>query len=369
VTRLRDLGVAIGPYEPGRFNAITDVAGVCVGHTTLIRGDGPLVLGQGPVRTGVTVILPRDGSVRERPLFAGSYTLNGAGDFAGLEWVRESGLLTTPIAITNTHSLGVVRDALVAHEVRNQPPGGLWFAMPTVAETYDGLLNDIDGQHVTAQHVFDAIAAASDGPVAEGNVGGGTGMLCHGFKGGIGTSSRVLPDDQGGWTVGVLVQANYGRREDLHVAGVPVGQRIPAEEVPTPGPLPVQPPPGTGSIIIVVATDAPLLPDQCRRLAVRAGVGLSRVGGGTGDTSGDIFLAFSTGNTTIPPDQLRGDTPLTFGVETVSHQRIAPLLQATSDATEEAIVNAMLAAETMVGRDGITAHALDAKRLRAALDA
>jgi D-aminopeptidase len=367
VTRLRDLGAAIGPYAPGPLNAITDVAGVRVGHTTLIRGDGPLVVGEGPVRTGVTVILPREGPVREQPLYAGTYTLNGAGDFAGLEWVRESGLLTTAIAITNTHSLGVVGDALVAHEIRNQEPGGLWFAMPAVAETYDGVLNDIDGQHVTAQDVFDAIAAARSGPVAEGNVGGGTGMLCHGFKGGIGTSSRVVPGEHGGWTVGVLVQANYGRREDLHVAGVPVGQRIPLSEVPGVGPVPL--PPGTGSIIIVVGTDAPLLPDQCRRLAVRAGVGLSRVGGGTGDTSGDIFLAFSTGNRTIPPDHLRGDTALTFTVESVSHQRIAPLLQATADATEEAIVNAMLAAETMVGRDGITAHALDPERLRAALSA
>jgi D-aminopeptidase len=280
--------------------------------------------------------------------------------------------------LTNTHSVGVVRDAIVAWEVRRQQSGGAdtaqptYWSMPAVAETYDGRLNDIDGQHVTAEHVLAATDAASSGPVAEGNVGGGTGMLCHGFKGGIGTSSRVVPAEDGGWTVGVLVQANYGRREDLRVGGVPVGQRIPVTEVAAPALSIDRPsgpglPPGAGSIIILVATDAPLLPDQCRRLAMRAAVGLSRVGGGASDGSGDIMLAFSTGNTGCPAEYYWPGTPLTFDVTAVAHQRIAPLLQAAADATEEASVNAMLAAETMVGRDGITAYGLDPARLRAAM--
>jgi D-aminopeptidase len=371
MTRLRDLGMAIGSLETGPLNAITDVEGVRVGHSTIIEGEGPLIVGTGPVRTGVTVILPRKGSAREQPLFAGAFTLNGNGEFTGLEWIRESGLLTTPIGLTNTHSVGVVRDALVAYESRALQAGGRYWSMPAVGETYDGWLNDVDGQHVTVAHVFDALESASSGPVAEGNVGGGTGMVCHGFKGGIGTSSRVVSADDGGWTVGVVVQANYGRREELRVGGVPVGKLIPVSEVPSLGPSIDRPlewlPPGAGSFIAVVATDAPLLPDQCRRLATRAAVGLSRVGGGASDASGDLMLAFSTGNAAIPAEYYWAQTPLTYQVTTVSHQRTAPLLQATADATEEAIVNALLAAETMTGRDGITAYSLEPDRLLAAM--
>jgi D-aminopeptidase len=371
MTSLRDLGLAIGSLETGPLNAITDVEGVRVGHTTIIDGDGPLVVGNGPVRTGVTVILPRATSAREQPLFAGAFTLNGNGEFTGLEWIRESGLLTTPIGLTNTHSVGVVRDALVAYESREREAAGRYWSMPAVAETYDGWLNDIDGQHVTAAHVIAALGSASTGTVAEGNVGGGTGMVCHGFKGGIGTSSRRLSAKDGAWTVGVLVQANYGRREELRVAGVPVGEMIPVSEVPD---LPSvdragRPslPPGAGSIVVIIATDAPLLPEQCRRLATRAGVGLSRVGGGASDASGDLMLAFSTANTEIPAEYYWADTPLTYELRAVAHQRTAPLLQAAADATEEAIVSALLAAETMVGRDGFTAYGLDPDRLVAAM--
>jgi D-aminopeptidase len=369
MARLRDLGLSIGTLEPGPFNAITDVSGVAVGHRTLIEGDGPLVVGRGPVRTGVTVILPRPVPTRQHPLFAGAFTLNGNGEFTGLEWVRESGLLTTPIALTNTHSVGVVRDAVVAHELRSvtfPDASTFWWSTPLVAETYDGLLSDAAGQHVTAEHVFEALESAGAGHVEEGNVGGGTGVTCHGFKGGIGTSSRVIPIADGGWTVGVLVQANYGSREDLRVNGVPVGQRITANEVPLPA-FAAQPA-GSGSIIIIIATDAPLLPDQCRRLAKGGAVGLARVGGGSSDSSGDIMFAFATGNTTIPPEAYPNKGPLTMRLEAVCHQSISPLLVAVSDATEEAILNALLAADTMTGRDGFTAHRLEPDRLLAAMN-
>src|SRR5690242_20053294 len=291
--RARDLGIRIGLGNPGPNNAITDVAGVAVGHTTLIRGDGPLVVGQGPVRTGVTVVCPRGPEHRREPVFAGCHRLNGNGELTGLEWVRESGLLTTPVAITNTHSVGVVRDALVAASIDGAD--STW-SLPVVGETYDGSLNDINGFHVKAEHLDQALADARGGPVEEGTVGGWTGMICHEFKGGIGTASRVIAAEAGGWTVGVLVQANYGKRAWLRVDGVRVGEAIPTSEVPSPSdersPRP-GPQAGSGSIIVVVATDAPLLPHQCERLAQRAGLGIARVGGTGGHTSGDLFIAFA----------------------------------------------------------------------------
>ena len=331
--RARELGIVLGDLEPGPANAITDVDGVRVGHTTLIEGED--------VRTGVTVVVPPD-----EPLFAGAHRLNGNGELTGLEWVRESGQLTTPVGITNTYSVGVVRDALVAARTR-----GLW-ALPVVGETWDGLLNDIGGFHVTREHAFAALESASGGAVAEGNVGGGTGMVCHGFKGGIGTASRRAGDH----VVGVLVQANHGRRSRLRVDGVPVGTLIGPERVPTP-PSPFSP--GAGSIIVVAATDAPLLPHQCDRLAQRAALGIGRTGGAGENSSGDLVLAFATGNRGLE----QGDrVPL----EMLSNDRIDPLFYAVIDATEEAIVNALLAAETMTGR-GVTVHGLDGHLLLEAL--
>src|SRR3954454_8983118 len=285
--RARDLGIRIGTLAPGRWNAITDVAGVHVGHTTLIKGNGPLVIGQGPVRTGVTMVVPRAGNPGDDPLFAGSHVLNGDGEMTGLIYIAEKGLLATPIGITNTHSVGMVRDAIIAYDVEHGTRAytNTW-SLPVVAETYDGFLSDINGFHVRPDHVFAALDAAATGAVAEGNVGGGTGMICHGFKGGIGTSSRVLPPDKGGWTTGVPVQANYGSRARLTIDGVPVGRALPAAEIPTPR---AAPPADAGSIIVIVATDAPLLPMQCRRMAQRASLGIARVGGVGGDSSGDIF--------------------------------------------------------------------------------
>ncbi len=360
--RARDLGIRIGLGTPGPFDAITDVAGVTVGHTTLISGDGPLVVGQGPVRTGVTVVCPRGATALHEQVFAGAHRLNGNGELTGLEWVRESGLLTTPIAITNTHSVGVVRDALVAVSV--EADDAPW-SLPVVGETYDGLLNDMNGFHVTAEHLCAALDAAAGGPVAEGTVGGGTGMVCHEFKGGIGTASRVIAAEAGGFTVGVLVQANYGKRAWLRVDGVRVGEAIPTSEVPSPyDALRSGPTPGSGSIIVVVATDAPLLPHQCERLAQRAGLGIARVGGTGGHTSGDLFIAFSTGNR-LPPAGLDDDARGlgTYEVRAVGDIVIDRLFDAVIEATEEAIVNALVAATTVVGRDGITAHAIPHVRL------
>jgi D-aminopeptidase len=354
--RARDLGISIGVLLPGPLNAITDVAGVRVGHTTLISGEGPLVVGRGPIRTGVTVIQPHEGDPGREPVFAGSHTLNGNGEMTGLEWIRESGMLTTPIGLTNTHSVGVVRDALVAADVAEREEVGRW-SLPVVAETWDGYLNDVNGQHVRPEHVFEALAAATGGPVAEGNVGGGTGMKAFGFKAGIGTASRRVSEEHGGYTVGVLVQANHGRRSRLLVDGVPVGREIPHAEIPGTGD-----PPMTGSIIGVVATDAPLLPQQCRRLAQRAELAVARGGGGGENSSGDIFIAFATGNRGLRP----GDdetAPRTFPLEMLNDDHIDELFWATIEATEEAILNSMLAAETMTGRDGITFHALPHDRL------
>jgi D-aminopeptidase len=367
--RARDLGIVIGRGRPGRFNAITDVPGVRVGHTTLISGDGPLVVGRGPVRTGVTVVLPHARDVYTETVYAGSHRLNGNGEMTGLEWIREAGCLAGPIGITNTHSVGIVHDGIIRNAVRTHPKGGSFWSLPVAAETWDGLLNDTDGFHVTMDHVDQALAAAQDGPVPEGNVGGGTGMVCHEFKGGIGTASRVVPEAFGGWTVGVLVQANYGRRDLLRVDGVPVGEAIPIGEVPSPyrsedeeGPVEA-PPPGSGSIIVIVATDAPLLPHQCERLAQRAGLGIARMGGTGGNSSGDLFLCFATGNRGLPGISFVADPRFTVNVRAINDHVINGLFDGVIEATEEAILNALVAAETMTGRDGITAHAIPHDRL------
>jgi D-aminopeptidase len=327
--RARELGIAIGDGEPGRWNAITDVGGIQVGHSTLVEGES--------IRTGVTVVIPP-----EVPLFAGCHRLNGNGELTGLEWVRESGLLTTPIGITNTFSVGVVRDAIAA---RSADEDG--WSLPVVGETYDGFLNDARAQRVSAEQVAEAFASAAGDAIAEGNVGGGTGMVCHGFKGGIGTASRIVKD----YTVGVLVQANYGRRERFRVDGVPVGRLI-GDRVP-------EPTRGAeaGSIIGIVATDAPLLPHQCDRLAQRVGLGVGRMGGTGAVSSGDLFLAFATGNRGLAVEQ--GELPLRM----LSEGEITPYYDAVIDATEEAILNAMLAAETMTGRDGNTVYALEGELL------
>jgi D-aminopeptidase len=326
----RELGIRIGDLEPGPLNAITDVAGVRVGHTTLIEGDN--------VRTGVTVVLPTPDGV---PCFAAPHRLNGNGELTGLEWIRESGLLTTPIGITNTFSVGIVRDALVTSQHRAKR--GAWH-LPVVGETYDGRLNDIEGMHVRAEHVFSALDAATGGAVQEGSVGGGTGMVCHGFKGGIGTASRRAGDH----TVGVLVQANHGARSRLAIDGVPVGRELGAELVPLPPPI-ADKGVGTGSIIVLVATDAPLLPHQCARLAQRAALGIARTGGAGENSSGDIILAFAVGNR---------DPEATASAAVLANERLNPLFYATIESTEEAIVNAMLAADTMSGRGGTVVHAL-----------
>ncbi len=359
-TRYRDLGLTVGLLPTGPLNAITDVEGVRVGFTTLIQGDGSLEVGSGPVRTGVTMIVPHDG-IGSQPLFAGCHRLNGNGELTGLEWVRESGQLTTPIAITNTHSVGVVRDALVAADVRQKNlRSEVFWSLPVVGETYDGALNDINGFHVTSDHVRSALDGATSGQVAEGNVGGGTGMICHDFKGGTGTASRRLTDEDGGWTVGALVQANYGSRERLMVDGVPVGREIPVASVPSAwDQAHALAEAGSGSIIVVLATDAPLLPHQCERLAQRAGLGVARVGGGGENSSGDLFIAFSTGNRGRISSYKSAGVPEPFDVAMLPDTAISALFWAAIEATEEAILNALVGAETMVGRDGITAHALD----------
>ena len=360
--RARDLGISVGRGTPGPHNAITDVAGVRVGHTTLIDGDGPLRVGHGPIRTGVSVIVPgTDPSTR---YFAGSHVLNGNGEMTGLEWIREAGQLSGPIGLTNTHSVGVVRDALVAAAIGVEGVSADWWFLPVVGEVFDGTLNDIDGFHVRAEHVRAALDAASEGPVAEGNVGGGTGAISFEFKGGIGTSSRVVDERDGGFTVGSLVQSNFGFREWLRVDGVPVGEAVnkevvrsaygreesPGDRYGRRGP----PPPGSGSIIVVLATDAPLLPHQCERVAQRAGLGLARVGSVGGHTSGDLFLCFATGNRVTG----HGAAGPSIPVRMLDDGFIDPLFMAAVEATEEAVVNALVAAETMTGRDGHTAHAL-----------
>ncbi len=359
--RARDLGV---PFDgtPGALNAITDVAGVTVGHATLISGEGALKVGQGPVRTGVTAILPRGRDSIARPSFAGWYSQNGNGEMTGTTWLEESGFLEGPVMITNTHSVGVVRDAVIQWRIKTGPAdaSGYWWSLPVVAETYDGALNDINGFHVKPQHAFEALDTAKGGVVTEGNVGGGTGMVCYGFKGGIGTSSRVVKMGGASYTVGVLVQSNFGRRAQLMVAGVSVGKEIPQSAAqaaltgdPARGDL--------GSIIIVVATDAPLLPHQLKRLARRATLGMARTGGLSGNGSGDIFIAFSTAN----PDAFKA-TGLA-SLQMVSNEEISPIFDATAWATEEAIINALVAAETMTGIDNRRVERLPHDGLRAAL--
>ena len=378
--RAHSLGLsALIGGTPGPGDAITDVAGVTVGHTTLISGSGRLVVGQGPVRTGVTIVHPRGGSAD--PVFGAWFTLNGNGEMTGTTWLQESGILEGPVAITNTHSVGVVRDAILQWQVKR--PGMQPWGLPVVAETYDGGLNDINGFHVTAAHTLAALDGARGGTVQEGNVGGGTGMVCHGFKGGIGTSSRRLTAAEGGWTVGVLVQCNYGLRRELRVAGVPVGEEIAdllpciasadtAIRIPRPrcaaapggGSAPREDDAaseGQGSIIIIVATDAPLLPHQLKRVVTRAALGVGRMGGRGENSSGDIFLAFSTANA-----RTVADTGVA-SVRMLPNARINPLFAATVQATEQAIVNAMLAAETMTGANDLRIHALPHDRLLAAM--
>ena len=350
--RARDLGV---PFDgtPGPNNAITDVKGVEVGHTTLISGKGKLEVGKGPVRTGVTAIHPR-GKASNDAVFAAWFTLNGNGEMTGTTWVDDSGFLNGPVMITNTHSVGVVRDAVIAWEVKHSKPGSdpdSW-SLPVVAETWDGWLNDLNGFHVHAEDAFHALDVAHSGPVEEGNVGGGTGMICNEFKGGIGTSSRVLDAKAGGYTVGVLVQCNYGQRDQLRIAGVPVGKEIP--EHPAYGD-------DVGSIIVIVATDAPLIPTQLKRVARKVSLGLGRNGSYSGDSSGDIFLAFSTAN----PAAVGPKGPHQFTM--LPNDSLDPLFLATVQATEEAVINAMVAAETMKGINDHEVIALPHDRLREVL--
>ncbi len=357
--RARDLGIPF-PGTPGGWNAITDVRGVRVGHTTLIEGDGPLVVGEGPVRTGVTVIVPREEPMWLRPAFAGSHRLNGNGEMTGLEWVRQSGMLTSVIGLTNTHSVGVVRDALIAWEASRREHGELFWRLPVVAETYDGVLSDINGQHVRPDHLVNAIERASGGLVPEGCVGSGTGMICHGFKGGIGTASRLVEVMGSSFTVGVLVQANHGSRRRLSILGEPVGQIISEREVPLAQSVI---PEGAGSIIGVVATDAPMIPTQLDAMAQRVGLGVARTGGLGEHTSGDLFFAFSVANETLTPADAKDMGPFASTIEVISLNYIDPFYEAVVEAAEEAIVNAMVAADTMTGRDDITVHRLPHDRL------
>jgi D-aminopeptidase len=355
--RARDLGV---PFDgtPGPNNAITDVAGVEVGHTTLISGNGKLVVGKGPVRTGVTAIHPR-GKTSNDAVFAAWFTLNGNGEMTGTTWVEDSGFLNGPVMITNTHSVGVVRDAVIAWKVKHGTPDmeGYWWSLPVVAETWDGYLNDINGFHVHPKDAWHALDVAHSGPVEEGNVGGGTGMICNEFKGGIGTSSRVLDSKAGGYTIGVLVQCNYGARDQLRIAGINVGREIPEHTVFKED---------VGSIIVIVATDAPLIPTQLKRVAKKISLGLGRDGSYSGDGSGDIFLAFSTAN----PGAVSPKSPQPNNVHQLAmlpNDSLDPIFLATVQATEEAVVNAMVAAETMKGIDDHEVIALPHARLREVL--
>ena len=343
-TRARDLGIPFDFGAPGRWNAITDVQGVEVGHVTLVEGDS--------VRTGVTAVLPRGkGEATRDQCFGGFFSLNGNGEMTGTAWLEESGMLEGPVMITNTNSVGVVRDAVISYAARRWGPKGyqeLW-SLPVVAETWDGYLNDIYGMHVKAEHAFQAIDGALSGPVAEGNVGGGTGMVCYEFKGGIGTSSRVLAGDAGGYTVGVLVQANFGLRHQLRIAGLPVGRELREGLVYSKD---------KGSIIIVVATDAPLLPHQLKRLARRAALGLARTGSVAGNSSGDLFVAFSTANPKAA--QTKGVTAL----EMLPNDRMGPLFEATVGATEEAVMNALVAGRTLRGHEGHEVLGLPHEKVR-----
>jgi D-aminopeptidase len=339
--RLRDLGITVGNFPPGPHNAITDVPGVCVGHKTLIY-DEPRI-----ARTGVTVILPRQEDIWTDNAFAGYFSFNGTGEMTGMHWLAESGLLCSPIALTNTNQVGTAHAALVsyARERRRVP---LW-SLPVVAETWDGWLNDIDAFHITQEHVIEALESAAAGPVAEGNVGGGTGMICHDFKGGIGTASRRVTCLSGNFTVGALVQANHGDRRNLRVAGFPVGDELDYSVIPDPWADKADVP---SSIIIIVATDAPLIPTQCQRLARRATLGMGRVGGMGFNGSGDLFLAFATGN------HLPSNSQAPYKLQMLPHQHLNVFFEAVAEAVEEAILNALTAAETITGYKGRTAHAL-----------
>ena len=362
--RARDLGI---PFEgaPGPYNAITDVAGVEVGHVTLIQGEGKLVVGRGPVRTGVTTIFPRGKARCAESVFAGMFALNGNGEMTGAAWVEESGFLEGPIVLTNTHSVGVARDAVIAWQTQKPgrvQPEMLW-SLPVVGETWDGSLNDINGFHVKAEHVFAALDDARGGAVAEGSVGGGTGMVCYEFKGGIGTASRHLASDLGGYTLGVLVQANHGVRRQLLIAGVPVGREIGGGTRRfaggDPGDLAGASVGETGSILIIIATDAPLLPHQLKRIARRASLGLARTGAVSGNGSGDIFLAFSSANAGAgrsggPPVEMRA----------LPNESMSPLFEATVEAVEEAIINALVASDTMIGRDDRKVEGIPISRLQ-----
>ena len=334
--RLRDLGITIGHYPTGPHNAITDVPGVLVGQTTLIH-DHPRI-----ARTGVTVIMPREGEIWQNPAFAAHHSFNGCGEMTGLLWVEESGQLSSPIALTNTHHVGTVHEAIVAYAQEQGHTKDS--SLPVVAETWDGWLNDMDGFHIGREHVDLAIGRLSSGPVAEGNVGGGTGMICHEFKGGIGTSSRLVETKGGTYSIGALVQANHGSREDFRVDGVPVGRMLTT-------PTPWDEPAGASSILIILATDAPLLPFQCRRLAKRATVGFSRVGGIGHNGSGDIFLAFATGNDLRPTESTRS-------LIMMPNDQMSPLFAGAAEAVEEAILNAVVAADTMTGYKDRTAYGL-----------
>jgi len=354
-TRPRDLGIVIGRYAPGPLNAVTDVAGVKVGQTTLIRGNGPLIPGKGPVRTGVTVIVPRD-DVWRKKVPAGAFVLNGTGEMTGLAWVGESGFLEYPIALTNTLNVPRVANGVVSWMIKQYPGIGITddTLTPVVAECDDSRLNDIQGRHVSEENVMAALDGAAGGRVQEGAVGAGTGMVSYGFKGGIGTASRKLPVDEGGYTIGVLVNANHGRRQELVVAGVPIGTLYESAQAPRPG--------AEGSIIIVIATDAPVDSRQLTRMAKRAALGLARTGSTARHGSGDFILAFSTGNT-IPhyPESA------TFTMNHIADTHLNPLFTATVEATEEAILNALFMATTVEGRDGFRAEAISIPRVKSLL--
>ncbi len=353
--RARDLGI---PFEgtPGKFNSITDVPGVEVGYTTLISGEGKLEVGKGPVRTGVTAILPRGHASLNDPVYAGFFSLNGNGEMTGTAWVDESGFLEGPIIITNTHSVGVARDAVIAWRVKHGAADktGYWWSLPVVAETWDGWLNDINGFHVKPEDVWHALDSAHGAALEEGSVGGGTGMICYEFKGGNGTASRKveMKDETGAlrsFIVGVFLQANFGRRPQLVVAGVPIGKEIPGEVYKE----------ESGSCIAVVATDAPLLPNQLKRLARRVSLGLARTGAISGNGSGDLFLAFSTANAGAANPE-----PLTHSVQTIPNDRLDPIFAAVVQATDEAVVNALVDNQSMTGRDNHHVEALPHDRLR-----
>jgi L-aminopeptidase/D-esterase-like protein len=361
IMRARQLGIPFGG-TPGQKNAITDVQGVEVGHCTLIEGEGQLVVGKGPIRTGVTSIFPCGKTPTE--VFASYYSYNGNGEMTGTIWIEETGHLKGPVCITNTHSVGIVRDAVIEWSIMNNLIGSkeqFFWGLPVVAETYDGILNDINGFHVRKNHVFQALESATPSSIEEGNVGGGTGMVCHQFKGGIGTSSRKVLDQ---FTLGVLVQCNYGLRQDLTIAGVPIGKEIP-KLMPKVNSTRIQSTTSLGSIIVILATDIPLLPYQLKRLAKRIPAGIARVGGYGGHYSGDIFLAFSTANH-LNSESTKNN--ILSNVKTLKDPQMSLLFKATGEATEEAIINALIAAETMTGINDNTVHALPHSDLKEVLE-